>query len=114
LFDIPLSATVDGFRWKLDYQDFTRSGTGGSFRLLYPLTELGYHRLGAFSLDEVRIGGEYRLEEAEISNLNRRSPPSVVAEEGTNLTSSIRPIISRNTLNSVFDPTRGSTEELSV
>src|SRR5437660_453215 len=45
LFDVPLSATVDGFRWKLDYQDFTRSGTGGSFRLLYPLTALGYDQL---------------------------------------------------------------------
>jgi outer membrane protein insertion porin family len=115
LFDIPLAATVDGFRWKLDYQDFTRSGTGGSFRLLYPLTELGYDKvLGRFSLEEVRVGGEYRLEEAEIGDLNRRSPPSVVAEEGRSLTSAIRPIISRNTLNSLFDPTRGSTEEISV
>ncbi len=115
LFDVPLAATVDGFRWKLDYQDFTRSGTGGSFRLLYPLTELGYDQvLGRFSLEEVRVGAEYRLEEAEISELNRRSPPSVVAEEGHSLTSAIRPIISRNTLNSLFDPTHGSTEEISV
>ena len=113
--DIPLQATVDAFRWRLDYTDFTRSGTGGSFRLLYPLTEFGYDRFaGRFSLEEVRVGGEYRLEEADISNLNRRSPPAVVAEEGTSLTSAIRPIISRNTLNSLFDPTRGSTEELSV
>src|SRR5438552_9296187 len=115
LFDIPLSASVDGFRWRLDYQDFTRSGTGGSFRLLYPLTALGYDQLlGRFSLEEVRVGGEFRLEEAEISELHRRSPPSVVAEEGHSLTSAIRPIISRNTLNSLFDPTRGSTEEISV
>jgi outer membrane protein insertion porin family len=38
----------------------------------------------------------------------------VVAEEGKSLTSSIRPIISRNTLNSLFDPTRGSFQEVSV
>jgi outer membrane protein insertion porin family len=115
LMDIPLSATVDGFSWRLDYSDFTRSGTGGSVRLLYPLTALGYDQLlGRYSLEEVRIGAEYRLEEADISDLNRRSPPSVVAEEGSSLTSSIRPIISRNTLNSLFDPTRGSTEEVSV
>jgi outer membrane protein insertion porin family len=115
LFDIPLSATLDGFRWRLDFTDFTRSGTGGSFRLLYPLTAFGYDRFaGRFSLEEVRVGGEYRLEEADISNLNRRSPPAVVAEQGSSLTSAIRPIVSRNTLNSLFDPTRGSTEELSV
>ncbi|HEY2386643.1 MAG TPA: outer membrane protein assembly factor BamA [Candidatus Binatia bacterium] len=113
--DIPLQATVDGFRWRLDYTDFTRSGTGGSVRLLYPLTEFGYDRFaGRFSLEEVRVGAEYRLEDADISNLNRRSPPAVVAEEGHTLISAIRPILSRNTLNSLFDPTRGSTEELSV
>src|SRR4029077_18793994 len=81
---------------------------------LYPLTALGYERLGRFSLEEVKVGGEYRLEEAEITDINRRSPPDVVREEGKSLTSSIRPIISRNTLNSLFDPTRGSSEELSV
>ncbi len=113
--DMPLSATVDGFRWRLDFSDFTRSGTGASVRLLYPLTEFGYDRFaGRFSLEEVRIGAEYRIEEAEISDLNRRSPPSVVAEQGRSLTSAIRPILSRNTLNSLFDPTRGSTEEISV
>jgi len=37
----------------------------------------------------------------------------VVAEEGRSLTSSIRPLFSRNTLNSFFDPTRGSTQEIS-
>ncbi len=114
LFDVPLSATVDAFRWRLQFDDFTRGGTGAGVRLSYPLTELGYDRLGRFSLEEVRVGAEYRLEQAEITDINRRSPPSVVAEEGTSLTSSIRPLISRNTLNSLYDPTRGSSEELSV
>ncbi len=115
LFDIPLTATVDGFRWLLDFDDFTRGGTGVGIRLLYPLTALGYEKLfNRFSLEEVRIGAEYRLEDAEITDINRRSPPSVVAEEGRSLTSSIRPIISRNTLNSFFDPTRGSAQEFSV
>ncbi len=114
LFDVPLAATVDAFRWRLQFDDFTRGGTGVGVRATYPLTDLGYERLGGFSLEEVRVGAEYRLEDAEITDINRRSPPSVVREEGKSLTSSIRPIISRNTLNSLFDPTRGSTEELSV
>ncbi len=114
LFDIPLSATVDAFRWRLDFDDFTRSGTGAGVRVLYPLPALGYERLGPFSLEEVRVGAAYRLEDAEISDISRRSPPSVVAEEGRSLTSSIRPIFSRNTLNSLFDPTRGSSQEISI
>ncbi len=62
----------------------------------------------------MRVGAEYRLEDAEITDIARRSPPSVVAEEGQSITSSIRPIISRNTLNSLFDPTRGSFQEISL
>ncbi len=114
LFDVPLSATVDGFRWRLEFDDFTRGGTGAGVRLSYPLVDLGYERLGRFSLEEVRIGAEYRFEQAEITDINRHSPPSVVAAEGTFLTSSIRPLITRNTLNSLYDPTRGSNEEFSV
>ncbi|MEO6028147.1 MAG: outer membrane protein assembly factor BamA [Candidatus Binatia bacterium] len=114
LFNIPLNTTVDGFRWRLDYDDFTRGGTGVGVRMLYPLTALGYEKFfNTWSLDEVRIGAEYRLEDAEITDINRRSPPSVVAEEGRSLTSSIRPILSRNTLNNFFDPTRGSAQEIS-
>ncbi len=115
LFDIPLMATLDGFRWRLDYDDFTRGGTGAGLRVLYPLTALGYDRLyGGFSLEEVRIGAEYRFEQAEITDINRRSPPTVVASEGESITSSIRPLVSRNTLNSYFDPTRGSAQEFSI
>ena len=115
LFDIPLTTTFDAFRWRLDYDDFTRGGTGLGLRVLYPLTALGYEKLfDRFSLDEVRIGAEYRFEQAEITDINRRSPPTVVASEGTSVTSSIRPLISRNTLNSLFDPTRGSAQEFSV
>jgi outer membrane protein insertion porin family len=115
LFDIPLNSTFDAFRWRLDYDDFTRGGTGVGLRFLYPLTALGYDRLFNYvSLEEVRIGAEYRFEQAEISDINRRSPPSVVASQGKNLTSSIRPLVTRNTLNSFFDPTRGSAQEFSI
>jgi outer membrane protein insertion porin family len=115
LFDIPLSTTFDVFRWRLDFDDFTRGGTGLSVRTLYPLTALGYDELfQRWSLEEVRVGAEYRLEDAEITDIARRSPPSVVAEEGESVTSSIRPILTRNTLNSLFDPTRGSFQEISV
>jgi len=115
LFDIPLNSTIDAFSWRLDYDDFTRGGTGFGLRFLYPLTALGYDKLfNRWSLEEVRLGAEYRFEDAEISDINRRSPPTVVASEGRSMTSSIRPIVSRNTLNNFFDPTRGSAQEFSI
>jgi len=114
LFDRPLATTVDLFKWRLEYDDFTRAGSGAGIRTLYPLTALGYETLfNRFSLEEVRIGAGYRFENAQITDINRRSPPSVVAEQGWSRISSIRPILSRNTLNSLFDPTRGSSQELS-
>lgn len=113
LFEIPLTATVDAFRWRLDFDDFTREGTGAGLRFLYPVVDLGYEDVFGFSLEEVRVGAEYRIEETDITDIARRSPPSIVAEEGRSLTSSIRPIVSRNTLNSRFDPTRGSSQEIS-
>ena len=115
LFDIPLSATVDAFHWRVEYEVFTRAGTGGGVRTLYPVTALGYEKLfGRYSLEELRVGAEYRIESAEITEIDSRSPPSIVAEQGRSLTSSIRPILFRNTLNSLFDPTRGSTQEISI
>jgi len=115
LFDIPLNSTIDAFSWRLDYDGFTRGGTVFGLRFLYPLTALGYDKLfNRWSLEEVRLGAEYRFEDAEISDINRRSPPTVVASEGRSMTSSIRPIVSRNTLNNFFDPTRGSAQEFSI
>lgn len=113
LFDIPLIATADAFSWRLDFDDFTREGTGAGLRFLYPVVDIGYEDLFGWSLEEVRIGAEYRIEQTDITDIARRSPPSIVAEEGRSLTSSLRPILSRDTLNSRFDPTRGSSQEFS-
>ena len=117
--DSPLTLGIDAFNWQLQFDEFTRGGTGGGIRLLYPFAALGLEvlrlgPLGQISLLDTRVGIEYRIEDAEISDVSRGAATVIRAEEGTSLTSSIIPRIFRDTRNNLLDPTYGSYQDLSV
>lgn len=113
-FDVPLLLGVDAFNWSYEFSDFKRGGTGMSLRASYPLWELGLRDFLGASLDDIRAGVEYRLENTVINGISRTAPASIKFEEGTQLTSSIRPSISRNTIDAPFDPTEGSINTISA
>lgn len=113
-FDIPLMLGIDAFSWSFEFSDFSRGGNGMSLRASYPLWELGFRDLAGLSLDDIRVGVEYRLENTIIDGLSRTAPPSIWYERGTRLTSSLRPSISRNTIDAPFDPTEGSINTISA
>lgn len=102
------------FTAELQFRDFTRGSTGFSVRLLYPLEALGLGSIGPFSLEDTRVGFEYRLERARISDVAIDAPPSIFAESGTSVISSLAPNLLRNTLNHAFDPTAGSFQDISL
>ena len=108
----PLAVGFDVFDWQLDFDRFTRGGTGFGLRASYPLRELGFESVGAWSLDHVRAGLQYRLERAKIEGFDNLAPPSVLNQAGKTLTSSVIPTLTRNTLDHPFDPTRGSRQIL--
>jgi len=116
-FDTYFTSIFSAFAYKTEFDDFDRGGTGFSIEELYPFTALGIRRvpyIGA-SLDEVRFGMRYKLEESNISNVSTIDRvPSIDSEEGKELTSSVIPTLVRNTLNHPFDPTEGSLEDMSV
>jgi outer membrane protein insertion porin family len=112
--DTQLLASITLFTADLEFNDFTRSSTGVSFRLLYPLEAIGLESLGPVSLEDTRVGVEYRIERARISDIAFDAPPSIFAESGTSTISAISPNLLRNTLNHAFDPTDGSFQEVSV
>jgi outer membrane protein insertion porin family len=114
LFETPLTLGLDGFSWRQAFDDFDRSGTGGSVSLNYPVTAFGYDKLWGMPLDEVRVGLDYRAELADISGLGFNATRSIRLEEGQSFVSSLTPRISRNTLNHAFDPTAGSLQSLSL
>jgi len=112
--DTPLTVGASAFSWKLRFDDFDRSGTGFGTQLTYPVTAWGYDSLWGLPLEEVRVGSDYRIEQAEISGLGLDATRSIRVEEGTSLISSVTPRVSRNTLNHAFDPTAGSLQDVSL
>ena len=64
--------------------------------------------------DEVRVGADYRLEEAKITNVAQDAARAIRDEEGSSTISSVTPRLSRNTLNHAFDPTAGSFQDISL
>jgi outer membrane protein insertion porin family len=112
--DTPLTVGADVFSWKLNFDDFSRSGTGFGTQLTYPVTAWGYTSLWGLPLEEVRVGSDYRIEQADIGNLGLLASRSIRVEEGSSLISSVTPRVSRNTLNHAFDPTAGSFQDLSL
>jgi outer membrane protein insertion porin family len=112
--ETPLTVGLDAFNWRLEFEDFARGGTGFGTQLTYPVTAWGYTSLWGFPLEEVRLGADYRLEQAKISDIGLDATRSIRIEEGTSLISSVTPHLSRNTLNHAFDPTAGSLQDLSL
>jgi outer membrane protein insertion porin family len=116
-WDTYFTTQFTAFNYKAEFTDFDRGGTGFSVQALYPFTALGLRRIpyiGA-SLDEVRFGLQYRLEDTDISNLTPGvTIPSISEEAGKQLSSSIIPTLVRNTLNHPFDPTEGSVQNFSL
>lgn len=114
LFDTEILMGVRAFNWEFEFDDFTRGGTGGTIRFLYPLTALGFQELVGFSLEDTRIGLEYRLEQTEIKDVDQFTSPLIRAEQGNSLISSLTPRIFRDTSNHPFNPTEGSIQDFSV
>jgi outer membrane protein insertion porin family len=111
------TSVFSGFDYETQFSDFNRDGAGFSVEELYPFTALGVRRIPfvGVSLDEVRFGLQYKLEQTDITNLDSSvRVPSIEAERGKALTSSVIPTLVRNTLNHPFDPTDGSVQDLSV
>lgn len=116
--DSPLSVGIDLFNWQLQFDEFTRGGTGGGIRLLYPFAALGIEefRLGPLRapLIDTRLGLEYHIEQAKITGVSSAASSAIRAEQGTSLISSLTPRLFRDTRNHPFDPTSGSMQDLSI
>jgi len=112
--DTDLTVRADAFNWELEFDEFTRAGTGGGVRLLYPFSALGWDQLWGVSLLDTRLGLEYRIENASIEDVSSTASAVILSEQGTSLTSSIIPRLYRDTRNHPFDPTSGSMQDFSI
>ena len=102
LFDRPLAAGFDLFNTRRVLPDYTVESLGGDIRLGHPIGE--YSRWNAI----------YRASRDKISDVNEFGSPELVDEEGTRYTSLVGLTLTRDTRDSIFDPTRGTTVSLSM
>jgi len=102
LFDQPLAAGFDIFNTRRILPDYTVNSLGADIRLGHPLGE--YSRWNAI----------YRVSQDRITNVNPLGSPELISQEGTHLTSLVGLSLSRDTRDSVYDPTRGTTVSLGM
>lgn len=111
--DTEMTLGLDVFNWEVEFDEFTRGGTGGSIRTLYPFTALGWTDLWGASLLDTKFGVDYRIEEGSITDVSETAASEIRAEEGSAWTSSLTPRVYRDTRNHPFDPTAGSMQDFS-
>ncbi len=102
LFDIPLRAGVDVYDREREFPDFTEERLGGDVRAAYPLAEY------------VTLGGNYRLENVTISNVNEAASDDLKRELGDKINSVVELALTRDTRDNIFEPTTGGRHSLDV
>jgi outer membrane protein insertion porin family len=100
LFDIPLSAGVDIYKWKRDYDEYDRDSTGGSLRFGYPI------------LDYTRGYIRYAYDISDISNVVEAYKEYIPEER--NVESSVSLSLVYDSRNRVFNPSEGSNHKATV
>ncbi len=112
--DIPLSVTMQLFDSETDLFTFTQSAIGGGINTYYPLTELGFKRLGPFSLKDVSAGLGYQFQVVGITGLSPFTTFDIARYHGYTKISEVMPSIRRFTVDNPIDPRSGSVQSLNL
>jgi outer membrane protein insertion porin family len=103
LFDRPLSAGVDVFKWEREFDEFTKDSLGGALRFGFPLG------LDDFTRGRVR----YAYDDAEILNIQENAAIAIKDMAGRNVTSSITLGIVRDSKDRPWNVSKGSLNSVS-
>jgi outer membrane protein insertion porin family len=100
LFDIPLSAGAELYKWEYEFDDYTRDSVGGKLRLGYPLYEY------------LRGNVIYNLDFARIGNVDDDASTSIQQDEGNYVKSSITLLPRYDSRDSLFNAKEGSLHSI--
>jgi outer membrane protein insertion porin family len=103
LFDRPLALGIDGFNWEREYSEYTRVSKGGDLRLSHPLR-----------WKYTRLFGMYRFENVQLKDLVANASPVLQQASTIHNTSAGSISIRRDSRDSLFAPTKGSDNSLSL
>jgi outer membrane protein insertion porin family len=112
--DIPLGVGLELFSRKTYLLSFNQSAAGFTLSTTYPLTELGFKKLGPFSLKDVSAGLGYSFQSIGITGLSEFTTFQIARYRGYTQTSEITPTIRRFTVDNPTDPRTGTVESLSM
>lgn len=112
--DMPLAVGLRLFDNKTYLLSFNQSAAGFTLTTTYPLTELGFKKLGPFSLKDVQAGLGYTFQSIGITGLNQYTTFAILRYKGYTQTSEITPTIRRFTVDNPVDPRTGTVESLSM
>ncbi len=108
--DIPLGVGLQLFDNKQYLLSFNQSSAGFTLTTTYPLTELGFKKIGPFSLKDVTAGLGYSFQSIGITGLNQFTTFQILRYKGYTQTSEITPTIRRFTVDNPTDPRTGTVE----
>jgi outer membrane protein insertion porin family len=99
--DIPLSGSLLFYNWQYDYDDYDKDSWGAGIKLSYPLFDYTRGSLG------------YIYDWAKITNVQEGAPNSIWELQGETIKSSITPMLSYDSRDNTFVPTKGSKHSVS-
>lgn len=108
VFDSRVSAGADFFRTDREFNDFNRNLLGTAFTLGYPAEEL----LGEWA-EDIQFSAKYDYTKIDINEVEEEAAQLIKDFQGTSTSSSVTPMITRNTINNPLNPSRGSKQVLS-
>jgi len=100
LFDIPLSAGAELYKWDYEFDDYDKDSIGGKTRFSYPL------------YDFIRGYFTYTLDYTDIRNVDENAALSIKKDEGTHLTSSITLMPKYDSRDSIFNAKSGAMHSI--
>ena len=112
--DMPLSVSLELFDNEMFLFSFNQTTAGFSVNSYYPLTELGFKKIGPFSLSDVNLGLGYQFESVGITGLAPLTTYDILSQKGFTQVSEIMPSIRRFTVDNPTDPRSGSVESISM
>jgi outer membrane protein insertion porin family len=106
--DMPLSVGLQLFDNKYFLLSFNQASAGFALNTYYPLTELGFKKIGPFSLKDVTAGLGYEFQSVGITGLPPLTTYQILQYKGYTQTSEIMPSIRRFTVDNPTDPRSGT------
>ncbi len=104
LFDRPISGSIDIYKWKREYDEYTKDSVGGELGVGFPLARIDDFTRGYITYD---------LDVAKITDVADSAAIEIRDMEGRNTTSSLTFEIRRDTRDRFWNTTRGSVNSLS-